>query len=257
MKRTALIFLALLTILIASTGAFAQKRLLADTKWRLIEANRETITATTATMAFDTRGSAFSGNTGCNAMSGTVDVRGKNIDFGPVRTTKRACKLRAGSVAEEVVLSILDKARRFDVRNDSLRLYDRRGRVIARFEPDDGDAVGGPQLETRKWVLEQIKGRQTFVPLPHAFLNFDAAKGAAGGDTSCNVFGGSYTVKGNKITFSDIISTMRACEEDNRMSVERDFLGGLRAATRFETANGRLMLYKGNELLLTFRGEKK
>lgn len=256
MKRTALIFLALSTILIASTGAFAQKRLLADTKWRLIEAQGETITATTATMAFDTRGAAFSGNTGCNAMSGTVDIRGKNIDFGPVRTTKRACKLRAGSVAEEVVLSILDKARRFDVRNDTLRLYDRRGRVIARFEPDNGDTADG-RLETRKWILEQIKGRQTFAPLPYAFMNFDAAKGSAGGDTSCNVFGGNYSVKGSKITFTDIISTMRACDEDNRMSVEREMLDGLRAATRFEITDGRLMLYKGNEPLLTFRGVKK
>lgn len=256
MKRTALIFLALSTILIASTAAFAQKRLLADTRWRLVEAKGDAITATTATMAFDTHGTAFSGNTGCNAMSGTVDVQGKNIDFGPVRTTKRACKLRAGSVAEEVVLSILDKARRFDIGNDALRLYDRRGRRIARFERDNGDAVDG-RLEDQRWVLERIKGRQTFAPLPFAFLNFNADKGSAGGDTGCNVFGGSYTVKGNKITFTDIFSTMRACEEDDRMSVEREFLGGLRAATRFELEHGRLMLYEGHELLLTFRGEKK
>jgi heat shock protein HslJ len=50
---------------------------------------------------------------------------------------------------------------------------------------------------------------------------------------------------------------MRACEEDDRMSVEREFLGGLRSATRFDLEDGRLMLYRGNELLLAFRGEKK
>jgi len=41
------------------------------------------------------------------------------------------------------------------------------------------------------------------------------------------------------------------------MAVERDMLDGLRVARRFDIRDGRLFLYRGNDLLLTFRGENK
>jgi heat shock protein HslJ len=113
------------------------------------------------------------------------------------------------------------------------------------------------RLDDRKWVLEQIKGRQTYVPLPYAFVNFDAKKNGVGGNSSCNVFGGDYRATGKSITITNLISTMRACIEENKMSVERDMLDGLRMARKFEIKDGRLFLYRGNELLLTFRGEAK
>jgi heat shock protein HslJ len=50
---------------------------------------------------------------------------------------------------------------------------------------------------------------------------------------------------------------MRACVEDNKMSVEREMLDGLRAARKYEIRDDRLYLYRGSELLLTFRGEDK
>ena len=262
MKRTATLFFTLAILTIGATAAFGQKRALEDTNWKLVEANGVRVTRSDAAISFDNAVRGFSGNTGCNSMSGTVDVRGRNIDFGPVRTTRRACKLAAGNVAESVVLRGLENARTFDVRGDNLRLYDRRGRVLLRFTKSErGDNSGGndaARLDDRKWVLEQIKGRQTFVPLPYAFINFDAQRRSAGGDSSCNVFGGEYTVTGDRINIRNIVSTMRACVEDSsKMSTERDMLDGLRTANRFEISGNRLNLYHGRELLLTFRGERK
>lgn len=43
--------------------------------------------------------------------------------------------------------------------------------------------------------------------------------GQVSGSMGCNGFGGDYSVKGDKITFGPIISTMMACEEP-RMSQE-------------------------------------
>jgi len=246
-------------MIIGATVAFGQKRSLENTTWKLAEAGGATVTHSSAAMSFDAAVRSFSGSTGCNSMSGTVGIRGRNIDFGPVRTTRRVCKLAEGNVAESMVLSGVKNTRTFDVRGDSLHLYDRRGRTLLRFTRDNGRADGGDasRLDDRKWVLEQIKGRQTFVALPYAFLNFDVKKMSAGGDTSCNVFGGGYAVKGDSIRFTNIMSTMRACIEDNKMSVERDMLDGLRAADRFEISGNRLLLYKGRALQLTFRGENK
>ena len=256
MKKTAILFLSLGIIFTASALVFGQKRLLADTEWKLAEAKGKRYTRTTAAISFDNDVSSFGGSPGCNSMSGSVDIRGTNIDFGPIRTTKRMCKLMAGSVPENVVLEGLRSAKKFQVNGSTLSLLDRRGKTLMRFTRQSGHSTD--RLDDRKWVLEQIKGQQTFVPLPYAFLNFDAKKDSAGGDTSCNVFGGNYSTSGSKITFSNIISTMRACVEDEaKMATERDMLEGLRLANKYELRDGRLFLYRGRELLLTFRGEKK
>jgi heat shock protein HslJ len=86
---------------------------------------------------------------------------------------------------------------------------------------------------------------------------FDKSKNGAGGNTGCNVFGGSYEADGKKIAITEIISTMRACVEDDRMSVERELLDGLRDSNRYEIKGGKLYLYAGQRLLLTLQGEDK
>jgi heat shock protein HslJ len=50
---------------------------------------------------------------------------------------------------------------------------------------------------------------------------------------------------------------MRACIEDERMKIEREFLDGLENANRYEIQRDKLMLYQNNRLLLTFSGERK
>jgi len=50
---------------------------------------------------------------------------------------------------------------------------------------------------------------------------------------------------------------MRACIEDERMNVEREFLGGLQNANRFEIKNAKLNLFQNDNLLLTFDAQKK
>ncbi|HYJ92587.1 MAG TPA: META domain-containing protein, partial [Pyrinomonadaceae bacterium] len=131
--------------------------------------------------------------------------------------------------------------------------------AVAKAEPDDdlkpvADQFG---LEERKWVLESIAGS----PIPKvdklAFINFDAVKGSAGGDTSCNAFGGDYKTDGKRFSFTHGISTMRACIEDERMNIERQFLDGLRDANRYEVGGEKLMLFHDRKLLLTFIGQPK
>ncbi len=82
---------------------------------------------------------------------------------------------------------------------------------------------------------------------------FNSKKKSAGGNAGCNVFGGDYTATNNTLKITEIISTMRACIEDDKMSVEREFLDGLRSANRYNIRNGKLFLYRGNVLLLTLR----
>lgn len=242
-------------IIFTATGVYAQSRL-DNSEWKLIEADGRAVTRGSAAIKINEDSTGFTGSTGCNRMFGDLAVNGRRIEFRNIGSTKRMCKLPAGNVPEIVFMKALNDARTFRKSGNTLRLMDRRGRVVLRFtKMAVSDTLVG--LDDKKWVLESIKGRQTFVPLPYAFINFDAQKGSVGGDTSCNVFGGSYRVAGNTIKITDVISTMRACIEDNKMSVERDMLEGLRNASRYEIRDGRLNLYSSREVLLTFRGENK
>jgi heat shock protein HslJ len=129
--------------------------------------------------------------------------------------------------------------------------------VSLQFRRDTAPRPDRNGLEDRKWMLETIGNRRSTVSVRDAFVNFDDQKRSAGGNTGCNVYGGSYTTRNATISITEIMSTMRACEEGDRMDVETALLNGLRNANRYEIRDDRLYLYRGNNLLLTFRGERK
>lgn len=255
--KQVLLFLPVI-ILVSAFSIFAQRDDLTRGKWKLVEANGKAVTNSAAFIDFDRAGNRFTGNTGCNTMNGTADIRGRQIDLTRIVTTKRMCKLMAGNVAEGEFLKALGDTVRFGTNGDTLRMFDRRGRRILRFtRMADEPAGGAAKLGGKKWSLESIKERRTFAPITGAFIRFDESKGSIGGDTSCNVFGGEYSTSGrDSIAFTDMISTMRACIEDGKMNVEREMMAGLRAANRYEVRDGRLFLYRGNRLELTFRQER-
>lgn len=254
MERSAILVFTFVVMLAGSSLAFGQAKKLAGSQWKLTEADGTPVTRSSASIEFDGSAAKFTGNTGCNVMSGAVAVRGRHIDFSRVITTKRMCKLMEGNVGEGVYLEALRNARTFTRVAETLRFFDRRGRKTLEFTSN----AASDGIEGKRWVLEQIKGRQTFVPLPYAFVNFDKRKASAGGNSSCNSFGGDLKLSGSaNISIKNIIHTMMACEEGGKMAVEREFLDGLEQGNRYEIRDGRLHLYRGRQLLLSFRGEDK
>ena len=230
--------------------------------WGLIEANGRRVQRSPAYINVDRRTSRLSGNTGCNEMFGNVVVRGDRINFTSLGSTRRACRPEAGGLPEATLVRLLERVVRYQIgTNQQLRLIDRRGVTVLKFRPtrheNGGDAGTQRRLENHRWVLESIGNRRTFAPIRGVFINFDREKRGVGGDTGCNVFGGSYTADRDTIRITDVMSTMRACEEGNKMQVERDLLDGMRRADRYRLDDDRLFLYQGTHLLLTFRGERK
>lgn len=256
------ILLTIAIITLGVTGVFAKASDVSGKQWTLTYANGREVTRSLAYFEIDRNGERFTGHTGCNRMFGSVEVTNQRIDFSKIGTTKKMCKLVDGSVPENAFLNALEKADKYAQNGNVLYVFDRNGRTILRFKRLVKQApVPLPparvQLEDRKWVLESIKGRQYFAPIKGVFLNFDASKDGVGGNSGCNVFGGSYKTRGSKIAISQLISTMRACVEDGKMTVEREFFDGLRASDRYEIRDGRLFLYKNRRLMLTLRGEAK
>jgi heat shock protein HslJ len=251
--------LTMLAIIAGTGAAFAQRPgRLSGERWEIVEVNGRRTVGANAFLELNNAHTRFTGNTGCNQMSGRVTLQGRRIDFSNVATTRRACLDNRANRQERELVSALERVRQFRERGDTLELLD-RGRVLIeltargrRQPPDTGNRW---RLDDNRWVLESIGNQRNIRALPRAFVRFDAAKKSVGGDTSCNVFGGNYTETGSRLRITNVISTMRACVEDDKMQVERAMLDGLRTADRFTIDQGVLQLFRGQRLLLTFRGE--
>lgn len=102
-----------------------------------------------------------------------------------------------------------------------------------------------------KWSLKKIyeSGKQEDVNT-RAFIRFDKEKGSAGGNGSCNSFGSTTTVEGNKVSFKNIFSTKMYCEQVQQ--IENNYLKQLENANRFEIKEKALILYRDKEKLLEF-----
>ena len=77
--------------------------------------------------------------------------------------------------------------------------------------------------------------------------------GQASGSTGCNSYGGTYQVHGDSISFGRLISTRRACLDQNANQQEQRFLSALEAANRFRlSANGLTILSERGRNSLNF-----
>jgi heat shock protein HslJ len=253
----------LAVICLSSIGIFAQNRAkndLSATRWNLAEINGRRVAGSNAYLEIERAQNRFGGNAGCNRMFGEVAVRGRNIDFGRVGTTRMLCGEAGAMRLETDLTKALENVTRFEKTGGTLKLY-AKNRFVLKFQAAASDDPSGnpnvPTLEGRKWVLETIGGRKLPAVETVPFIIFNAAEKSAGGDTSCNVFGGNYAANGSRLSITNVISTMRACIEDERQNVERDFKNGLEKTNRYEIVKGRLYLYQGQTLLLSLRGENQ
>lgn len=257
MKKNTVDLLKLFAIIaLFNIGIFAQHNL-TTAAWSLTELNGRQVRSSKAFVSFDSSKNGFSGNAGCNPMFGAFSTRGSSIKFSGIGITKMFCGQPGVMNVETGFIGALRNATRYSITGDTLRIYSGRRQVLKfqRLYPTlTGAPVSDMKLEDRKWMLESPKSKAS----PQgAFVVFDKAKGSAGGNTSCNVFGSSYKTAGLNIAITETISTMRACVEDDRMNVEREFLDGLQKADRFDINGGKLFLYQGQKLLLTFKGQNK
>ena len=69
------------------------------------------------------------------------------------------------------------------------------------------------------------------------------------GNTGCNTINGKVEVDGNKIAFSNIITTEMACPGD----IEQRFLSAIQSVDGYKIEKLRLFLYEGEKERLVFR----
>ncbi|MCX6065792.1 MAG: META domain-containing protein [Chloroflexi bacterium] len=104
-------------------------------------------------------------------------------------------------------------------------------------------ACGGssqPALEGTAWSLARLHGQAALSGSAPTLVFKD---GQASGSGSCNSFGGSYEIRGERLTFGPLAMTAMACADSGLMEQESAYMTALAAASKFRLENDQLILY--------------
>jgi|SRR5690606_6680354 len=100
-------------------------------------------------------------------------------------------------------------------------------------------------LVDKKWKLTKLLGREVSEldsSAQRVFIQFSTQENRLSGNSGCNSFGGTYTLKqGNRFETSQLISTMMACEN---MEIEDQFIGVLQKADTYIINENTLQITK-------------
>jgi len=102
--------------------------------------------------------------------------------------------------------------------------------------------LASPAIEETYWKLVEVNGNPVSLPsdAKTIYLVLKKEGGRAQGFGGCNGFGGSYELlSGNRIRFSQVISTMMACDH---LDIENQFLKVLQTADNYNLVENQLVL---------------
>jgi len=114
-------------------------------------------------------------------------------------------------------------------------------------------APGSASLAGTSWVLHNLDGNLVGVPVDgqSVTLEFTSAT-EMGGFGGCNSYSGNYQADADSISFSNLVSTLRACVDNNISRVETDFFNALNEASLYFVTTGPTLGILGGGLTLIF-----
>jgi heat shock protein HslJ len=154
-----------------------------------------------------------SGTSGCNGLGGDYTVEGNQITFGEFVSTLMACDdpiMAQEEAAHKVMTGTATykiEGETLTITNNDLVLVLTRG-SFGSEEPADPVSLSGHWKLTSYGTADAVSSALADVD---ANLTFNE-DGTVTGTSSCNEFGGQYTVEGDQITFSEIVSTLKLCD---------------------------------------------
>lgn len=226
-------------------------------KWVLVKMEDTDITDGKIWMEFDATQKRIHGKSGCNGMMGSYTTTGSNITFSKTAGTLMACPDEDVMRREVAFMKQLgDQTFKYEVAGQLVNLV-QNGKTVLQFRLEDKEdsqaATPGNSgdITGKKWTLTQMN--EGTISNSGVWLELDAAKKRFHGKGGCNNISGGYTTAGDKITFSQAMSTRMACPDTDVMRREADFLKQLGGHTFNYTVSGEtISLYENGKIVLQF-----
>lgn len=109
-----------------------------------------------------------------------------------------------------------------------------------------GSGKSKPQLSSFEWTVVSINGTSNFSKKPT--IIFSVKDETFSGNGGCNNFGGRFTLKGNKISFGQVVSTKMYCKN---IDTEDRFFSTIETVDSYKVENDMLVLFnKSNEVVM-------
>lgn len=119
--------------------------------------------------------------------------------------------------------------------------------------PTRSSAADPNRLVGTQWKLLRYGTRSAPVtPVGDQAITLTFGAESIGGSGGCNTYGGGYRVDGATISFSNIFSTLIACEPETIAKQETAYFQALRKATEFRFEDGLLSIRYGDDEVLVF-----
>ena len=126
------------------------------------------------------------------------------------------------------------------------------GDLALNYRLDKAGDIGGIQSDMndlkdvpdKKFLLVELMGKPYSAANTDkaVYIQFDSSEGRASGHSGCNSFSGSYQLEsGNRIRFSQMVSTMMACAD---MTIEQELLQVIEIADNYNFDGTNLILNK-------------
>jgi heat shock protein HslJ len=231
-------------------------------KWVLVKIDDTDVNDGKIWMEFDAGKKRIHGNSGCNNMMGGYSIAGNNITFSKIAGTLMACSDDVVMRRESSFMKQLgDQTFKYEVVGQTVNLV-QNGKTVLQFSLQNkgaqpGTAPGSSAAVTgKKWTLTWIN--DGIISNSGVWIELDAAQKRFHGKGGCNNVSGGFTSSGDKITFTQAISTRMACPDADVMRREADFLQQLGGHTFTYTVTGETVsLYKNDKIVLEFTMESQ
>lgn len=196
-----------------STSSLADKESIIQEKWTLIELEGQKITNNNKNAIYfnlNPDGNSINGFAGCNTFFGDYNLEENNrIRFSKLATTRMACP--ENMIEESEILKVFELADNYTVNDNLLMLNVGRRSPLAVFKKSV------PEVTGKYWKLKTLEGREIEMSENQereAYFILDAKDNRIKGFAGCNTFNGTYTLEdGNRINFSQMATTMKACAD--------------------------------------------
>lgn len=109
--------------------------------------------------------------------------------------------------------------------------------------------IAGASLDGTSWELVSM-GQQP--PITGSTITIAFEDGQVKGNSGCNSYGGEYKLRGDKIEFGMLMSTLMVCVDTSMVEQESAFMRYLGEVRTFELADRQLQLIRADGEALTF-----
>ncbi|SHI37416.1 Heat shock protein HslJ [Arenibacter nanhaiticus] len=223
------------------------KEAITDTKWVLTVLEGATVGANQngeeLHFVLNSKDNTINGFFGCNIVNGSYVLQpGNRIRFEKLAVTRMACP--DAKVNESEVLKVLEMVDNYTLNGDAIMLSVGRRAPLAIFTKK---TIPTNEITEKYWKLKTLEGKDVVMAEnqeKEIFFRLNGAENRVAGFAGCNSFGGTFTLEeGNRIRFSNVMTTMMACPDVDFN--ESEFLQIFELADNYTIHGDTLMLNVG------------